>query len=137
MWISVRAGGLLHDVGRSRTHGIRHAVEGVLIARKRDLPEPLVLIIQKHIGAGIDPNDAKTLGLPEWDYIPSTLEEKIVCHADNLVSDDRYTTSKESYDDFLRKGLKAQGEKMLRMHNELSQICGIDIDEIVVKLNDH
>jgi tRNA (cytidine56-2'-O)-methyltransferase len=45
----VRAGGLLHDVGRTRTHGIRHAVEGAAIARSLGLPERLVLVIQKHI----------------------------------------------------------------------------------------
>jgi uncharacterized protein len=28
----VRLGGLLHDIGRSRTHGIKHAVAGVEIA---------------------------------------------------------------------------------------------------------
>ena len=30
----VRHGGLLHDIGRSRTHGIGHAVAGVEIAKR-------------------------------------------------------------------------------------------------------
>ncbi|MBM4236900.1 MAG: HDIG domain-containing protein, partial [Euryarchaeota archaeon] len=30
----VKAGALLHDIGRSRTHGVGHAVEGARIARE-------------------------------------------------------------------------------------------------------
>jgi hypothetical protein len=39
------------------------------------MPEPLVLIIRKHVGAGILPEEARALGLPDRDYFPSTLEE--------------------------------------------------------------
>jgi uncharacterized protein (TIGR00295 family) len=130
----VRAGALLHDIGRSRTHGIRHGVVGEDIARSLSLPEPLVLIIRKHVGAGILPGEAAALGLPERDYIPSTVEEKIVCHADNLVDDDRYITSQASYGDFIRKGLDDAGMRMLDMHKELSRLCGRDMDEIVQEL---
>jgi uncharacterized protein (TIGR00295 family) len=127
----VRAGGMLHDLGRTRTHGIGHGVEGESIARSLSLPEPLVLIIRKHVGAGILPGEAKMLGLPDRDYIPSTLEEKIVCHADNLVGDADYLTSRLAYEDFVRKGLPGSGDRMLTMHRELSAICGADIDTIV------
>ena len=34
----VEAGALLHDIGRSRTHSIFHAVEGVKIAEQLGLP---------------------------------------------------------------------------------------------------
>ena len=30
----IRKGALLHDIGRSKTHGITHAIEGVKIAQK-------------------------------------------------------------------------------------------------------
>lgn len=126
----VRAGGLLHDLGRSRTHGIRHGVEGARLARQRGLPEALVLVIQKHVGAGITSSEAKELHLPSGDYMPATLEEKVVCHADNLVGDADILTSCQSYQDFVRKGLAEQGERMLAMHRELSEACGVDIDEI-------
>ncbi|OPY27248.1 MAG: tRNA 2'-O-methylase [Methanomassiliicoccales archaeon PtaU1.Bin030] len=130
----VRAGALLHDIGRSRTHGIQHGVVGEDIARSLSLPEPLVLIIRKHVGAGILPGEAAALGLPDRDYIPSTVEEKIVCHADNLVDDDRYISSQASYRDFVRKGLYDAGGRMLDMHEELSGLCGRDIDDIVQEL---
>ena len=41
----VEAGALLHDIGRSKTHGIRHAVEGVKIAKELGLPDIIINII--------------------------------------------------------------------------------------------
>lgn len=82
----VYAGGLLHDIGRSKTHGIDHAVVGRKIASEFGLNDKLVNIIERHIGAGIKKEEASALGLPAKDYLPVTIEEKIVAHADNLVS---------------------------------------------------
>ena len=82
----IQKGALLHDIGRSRTHDITHAVEGVKIARKYNYPEEVLNIIERHIGAGITKKEAKSLGLFEKSYVPETLEEKIVAHADNLIS---------------------------------------------------
>ncbi|MCZ7404751.1 MAG: TIGR00295 family protein, partial [Candidatus Methanoperedens sp.] len=82
---AVYLGGLLHDIGRSKTHGIGHAVAGAAIAVENGLDDKLVNIIERHIGAGIPKEEAVGLGLPEKDYMPVTIEEKIVAHADNLV----------------------------------------------------
>lgn len=82
----IRKGALLHDIGRSKTHGIRHAIVGAEIARKYGYEEDVLNIIERHIGAGITKEEAKSLGLPERSYMPQTLEEKIVAHADNLIS---------------------------------------------------
>ena len=82
----IRKGALLHDIGRSRTHGITHAIEGVKIAEEHGYSRDVLNIIERHIGAGITAEEAVKLGLPEKSYIPETLEEKIVTHADNLIS---------------------------------------------------
>jgi len=82
-------GGLLHDIGRSRTHSIRHGAVGAELAREMGLSEKLVLIIERHVGAGITSEEAITLGLPEKDYLPRSLEEKIVTYADKLAQGDR------------------------------------------------
>src|SRR3990170_4012192 len=58
----VRQGGLFHDIGRSRTHGIGHAVAGVELARSLGLSDSLVAIIERHIGAGITAKEARRLG---------------------------------------------------------------------------
>ena len=82
----IRKGALLHDIGRSRTHGITHAVEGVEIAKEHGYGQDVLNVIERHIGAGITSEEAVKLGLPEKSYLPQTLEEKIVAHADNLIS---------------------------------------------------
>ncbi len=81
----VEVGALLHDFGRCKTHKIDHAVEGYRLARTRGIESEISEIIKRHIGAGISKEEAKMLGLPEDDYFPRSLEEKIVAHADNLV----------------------------------------------------
>ena len=81
----VGLGALLHDIGRSRTHSIRHAVVGAEIARGLGLPSDVVRIIERHIGAGIPCDEALEIGLPEGCYVPCSVEEKIVAYADKLV----------------------------------------------------
>lgn len=81
----VEVGALLHDFGRCKTHKIDHAVEGYRLARTKGIESEISEIIKRHIGAGISKEEAKMLGLPEDDYFPRSLEEKIVAHADNLV----------------------------------------------------
>jgi uncharacterized protein (TIGR00295 family) len=128
----VRAGALLHDVGRSRTQGVMHVAESVRIAEERHLPEELVRIIQRHVAAGLTQKEAKGIGLPEGQYMPETLEEKIVCHADNLVKGQSgMQTLEEALDEIVRRGYPVTAERMRAMHVELSGRCGIDIDEIV------
>lgn len=85
----IRKGALLHDIGRSRTHDLTHAIVGVEIARSYGYGEDVLNIIERHIGAGITAEEAEELGLPVKSYVPQTLEEKIVAHADNLVSGDK------------------------------------------------
>lgn len=82
----IRQGALLHDIGRSRTHGIRHAVVGCEIAREYGYCKDVLNIIERHIGAGITKEESSALGLFEKSYVPQSLEEKIVAHADNLIS---------------------------------------------------
>jgi len=128
----VRAGALLHDIGRTRTHGIRHAIEGAELARRLGLPEELALIIERHVGAGVDREEAERLGLPPKDYLPRTLEEKIVAHADNLAGKKRKLRLAEVLADLERKGVPRLRPRMEALHLELSGLCGADIDEIAV-----
>ena len=81
----VELGAILHDIGRSKTHGIEHGIRGAEILRKRGLDE-FVGFAEGHMGAGIPASEAKELGLPERDFIPEALEEKIVAYADKLVA---------------------------------------------------
>jgi uncharacterized protein (TIGR00295 family) len=126
----VEAGALLHDIGRSKTHDIRHAIEGVKIAKKLNLPENIIKIIERHIGAGLSASQAKKLGLPEKDFIPETLEEKIVCHADNLIEKDRRQTVEKQIEIALMNGHNEYARRLVALHKELSNICGVDVNFI-------
>jgi uncharacterized protein len=91
----VEVGAILHDFGRCRTHSINHAVEGFKLAKSRGVGPEVSEIIKRHIGAGISKEEARELGLPEDDYFPRSLEEKIVSHADNLVKGTKRITIEE------------------------------------------
>lgn len=83
----IRAGALLHDIGRCRSHAIDHSILGAQMAREMMLPDELALIIERHVGGGLSKEEASRLGLPPKDYLPETLEEKIVSYADNIAND--------------------------------------------------
>ena len=126
----VEAGALLHDIGRSKTQGIMHGVEGAKIATELGLPVSIVNIIERHLGAGIPKDEAGTLGLPPKDYMPITLEEKIVAHADNLIDNDREHPIEIEVEKALKKGHTKHAERLMELHQELSQRCGMDLNNI-------
>ena len=77
---------LLHDIGKSKTNSIEHGIIGANLAIKHGFSKKIANVIERHIGSGIDKEEAIKLGLPEKSYIPETIEEKIVSHADNLIN---------------------------------------------------
>ncbi|MEM2890113.1 MAG: TIGR00295 family protein [Candidatus Hadarchaeum sp.] len=91
----VSLGGLLHDIGRAKTHGIEHGIEGGKILRRLGLGD-LAPFAERHIGSGIPADEAKELGLPARDFIPETLEEKVVTYADKLVTKNKRGTYKQA-----------------------------------------
>ncbi|KUO39485.1 MAG: hypothetical protein AVW05_04370 [Hadesarchaea archaeon DG-33] len=95
----VSLGALLHDIGRARTHGIRHGVEGAKILRGRGLSK-FARFAECHLGAGIPAEEARELGLPARDFIPRTLEEKVIVYADKLVMGHRMTSYERALDWF-------------------------------------
>jgi len=119
----VQIGALLHDIGRSRTHDIRHGVEGVILAKDFGLDDKIAGIIRTHIGAGITPEDTVSLGLPPDRYIPLTLEEKIVAHADNLVEDETTVSIFEKVEILRKKGREEHIiEKIIHLNNEIENM---------------
>ncbi len=99
----VFTGALLHDIGRARSHGLNHGFVGGEIAKELGLEEPVVRIIQRHIGAGITAEEAKEMGLPPVDFMPETREEKIVACADNLIDGTRRISIEEAIEDLKAK----------------------------------
>jgi uncharacterized protein len=89
---------LLHDIGIYRTaaakigcHGrdpyICHGVIGREILEAYGWTDH-ALVCERHVGVGITVEDIQTQGLPlpERDMVPTTIEEIIICYADEFFS---------------------------------------------------
>lgn len=122
----VEVGALLHDIGRSKTHDINHAIVGGQIAKSLNLPKSIVSIIECHIGGGISSDEAKKLGLPVKDYFPETLEEKIVAYADKLLEGNKIVPIKRTVKNLTKKLGAAHPaiDRIIKLHKELSPMIG-------------
>ena len=120
----VEIGALLHDIGRSKTHTVHHAIAGAEIAKSLGLPQPVISIIKRHVGGGIATRDAKKLGWPKDIYIPQTLEEKIVSYADKLVEGSRRVPIERTIENFSKKLPSSTIERIRRLHEEMSALIG-------------
>jgi uncharacterized protein len=112
----VECAALLHDIGRCRTHGITHGIAGAKIMEPISLD--IARVCERHIGAGIDRKEAEKLGLPIKDYIPVTLEEKVIAHADNLIEGDHIIPIEETIKRF--ESLLGVGHPAVKRIKELN-----------------
>jgi uncharacterized protein len=126
---AVVAGAMLHDIGRSRVQTVRHGLEGARIMEGEGVDRKVVEIIRRHVGAGISPDEAKTLGLPDLDYIPRTLEERIVCFADKMVDADRVRSFDGEVQRFTVK--KHDVMRLLLLKKRLQEELGEDPEKVV------
>lgn len=116
----IKGGAMLHDVGRTVTTDIKHAYIGADLLRKLNVDERICLITERHIGAGIPPNESKELGLPNRNYMPETLEEKIVAHSDNLIHGITPVTLEFVIEKWTRKKMnQASIDRLIQLDNEL------------------
>lgn len=124
----VKIGALLHDIGRAKTHDIEHAIIGADIARSFNLPESIVQIIERHIGSGITAEEATRLGLPKKDFLPRSLEEKIVSYSDKLIEGGREVEFGEALKTFSKELGGFLGppaiKRFKKLHGELSSLIG-------------
>ncbi|MHA2223839.1 MAG: HD domain-containing protein [Candidatus Hodarchaeales archaeon] len=84
----ILAGAMFHDIGRCRSHHLNHGIIGANLLRQHKFAEALARIAENHLFGGITDSEALKLGLPFQNYIPLTLEEKIVTYADNISKGD-------------------------------------------------
>lgn len=124
------AGALLHDIGRSRVQTVRHGLVGSEILEGEGVDEAVVQIVRRHVGAGLSPEEAKTLGLPDLDYIPRTREQVIVCFADKMVDADRVRPFEEEVRRFERKGHDVG--RLLTLKRSLEADLGKDPEALVL-----
>lgn len=120
----VESGALFHDIGRSKTHSVHHAVVGAEIAKSLHIPEPVILIIQRHVGGGITGREARKLGWPRGVYVPQTLEEKIVAYADKLIEGSRRVSIEKTIGVFSRELPPPAAERIRKLHREMQELIG-------------
>jgi uncharacterized protein len=120
----VEIGALLHDIGRSKTHSVHHAIIGAEIAESLGLPKSVISIIKRHVGGGITAREAKRLGWPKDVYIPLTMEEKIVSYADKLVEGSRRVPIERTIENFSKELPSSAIARIQKMHNEMLALIG-------------
>ncbi|MCF0203458.1 MAG: HD domain-containing protein [Bacteroidaceae bacterium] len=89
---------MLHDIGIYLTdapgihcHGtepyICHGILGARLLRKEGLPRH-ARVAERHTGAGLTAEDITSQGLPlpAKDFLPETIEERVICYADKFFS---------------------------------------------------
>jgi len=124
----VTAGALLHDLGRSKTHEIEHVIWSVQLAQEMDVDPFVVEIIRKHVGGGLTPYDAEQLGMPAWNMMPNTWEEKVVNHADSLVGGRGRRTLKKTLKHIRAVGTPMWYQRVRELHHQLSGLVEQDLD---------
>jgi uncharacterized protein (TIGR00295 family) len=127
---AVYAGALLHDIGRTRTQTVQHGYVGATILAGEGIDANVVEIVKRHVGAGIADEEAVALGLPAGDYIPSTLEEKVVCFSDKMVSGDVVRPFEVEVKRFERKGHDVQ--RLKRLKDDVQASLGEDPEPIAL-----
>ena len=130
-------GAMLHDIGIGECHApsilctgskpyIEHGIIGAEMLRKLDLAlEPYARICERHTGAGLSAEDIRrqNLPLPERDFLPETLEEKLVCLADKFFS--KSGDMREKPFDKVRQSMMKFGDDTLRRFDELCLLFGV------------
>lgn len=124
----IRAASLLHDIGRlsckpGTKKSIRHGIIGAAILRKEGFPR-FARVAERHIGVGITRSDImkQRLDLPLKDYVPRTVEEKIIAYADNLI----FGSKEKKLEDVVNRFRKELGEdyakRVLKLDDELKKL---------------
>ena len=119
----VTEGAMLHDIGRGTSHTILHAQQGADHLREIGVSEEVARIVECHTGAGLTADECTVLGLSPRDCLPQTTEEKIVCHADNLIEGKKRVNIEES----LASAIHLKRKVRLRIYHlaqDVEMLCG-------------
>ena len=102
----VKIGALMHDIGRIQVHDMSHGIIGGKILRELGFSNELARIAEVHSMAGLTAEEGQQFGLPAKDFLPETIEEKLVCLADKYF----IGTKKVTIDQRFQKWIDKYGE---------------------------
>ncbi len=125
---------MLHDIGiifcnapKIYCNGphkyIEHGYLGAELLRAENLPKH-ALVAERHTGTGItvEQVEREELPIPERDYCPQSLEEKIICYADKFYS--KSHLGEEVSIDKIKYNIWKYGHDAIVRWNELVALCG-------------
>ncbi len=126
---------MLHDIGIFRCNApgiycygnepyIRHGIIGAEIMRKENIEE-IARVCERHTGAGLTAKEIAESGLPlpHKDFLPETLEEKLICYADKFFSKSGDPREEKSLDRVRNSMVKFGPDSLARfdaLHNLFS-----------------
>lgn len=123
---------MLHDIGvvecnapAIHCHGplpyIQHGVAGAAILKKEGLDTKYCRVCERHTGSGITAAEIRENGtdLPEKDYLPETLEEKLICFSDKFFSKSSHPDEEKSMER-IRKSMQKFGNGAVERFENLA-----------------
>ena len=111
----------IHCIGQHKY--IEHGYLGAELLRQEGLPKH-ALVAERHTGTGItiEQVEREELPIPERDYCPQSLEEKIICYADKFYS--KSHLNEEVALSKVRANIWKYGHDAIVRWNELSELMG-------------
>lgn len=117
----VAEAGMIHDIGIFLTDAPKihcfgkepylcHGLLGAELMRREGFPRH-ARVCERHTGAGLTCDEIvrRELPLPHYDFLPETIEEKLICFADKFFSKTRPTQEKTL--DEARRSIARFGEE--------------------------
>ena len=101
---------------------LQHGLAGAEIIRKEGLDSRLAAVCENHIGCGLTASDIEkgSLPLPSRNFIPGSLEEKLICFADNFFSKSKNPEREKSIEE-VDKSMKRFGPDVYARFLELKK----------------
>lgn len=129
----VREAAMLHDVGIFQCDApsifcfgshpyICHGVIGGKLMRDLGFPK-IARVCERHTGSGLTEEEivARHLPLPHQDFLPESLEEKLICYADKFYSKSGDPTAEKPFD-HVRSSMAKFGPDSLRRFDSLASL---------------
>ncbi len=125
---------MLHDIGIFKCDAsgiycygnepyIRHGIIGAELLRQDGVSEAYARVCERHTGAGLTAKEIAETGmpLPHKDFLPETLEEKLICYADKFYSKSGDPKEEKSLER-VRKSMAKFGPDSLARFNSLHSL---------------
>ncbi|MFH1669784.1 MAG: HD domain-containing protein [Candidatus Woesearchaeota archaeon] len=132
----IKSACILHDIGRFKCppgpDSVKHGVAGAEILRAEGVDERYAHVCERHLGAGIskDEVEKKKLPLPPRDYLPVSIEEKIIAYADTLVAGDKIVKIEHAEERFENEIDPEAGRRVRALHEEIDGLMKSSADDL-------